>query len=678
MKIPEDTLKRISKLRAIIEHHSHLYYVEDAPEIEDSAYDSLIEELRLLEEEYPELIVPESPTQRVGGEPIEEFKKIKHQIPQWSFNDAFSPEDMFDFDKRVKNFLRKDGINDDLTYTCELKIDGLKIVFEYKEGVFKRAATRGDGIVGEDVTSNIKTIKSVPLRLQESTDVIVEGEVWLGKKNFEKINKERKKAGEALFANPRNAAAGTIRQLDPKIVAERKLDCFIYDLSAVARAERDAKADVPTSQKEELEYLEKLGFKVNKHFKLCHNIDEVINFWKYWQDKKDKEDYLIDGVVVKVNEIKHQQSLGFTGKAPRFAIAFKFQAEQVTTVVEDIVLQVGRTGVLTPVAHLRPVLVAGSTVSRATLHNQDEIERLDVRIGDTVILQKAGDVIPDIVRVLVEMRTGKEKKYVWPKLVPDCGGDGSIERIPGQAAWKCKDKNSYIQKKRKFYHFTSKHAFDIDGLGPKIIDALLEAELIATYDDIFTLKKGDLLALPRFAEKSVDNLLASIEKARNTTLPRLIISLSIPNVGEETAILLSNEFESIEKLKDSKIERLEQIEGIGPIVAESIVEWFEDKENSKILNKLLQHIKIISDSRLAPSASKLSNKTFVLTGTLENMSREEAKQKIRELGGNISNSVSKETDFVVAGENPGSKYEKALELGVQVLSEREFEEIIRM
>jgi len=675
--IPKEAKERANKLRSIIERHSHLYYVKDAPEIEDSAYDSLIEELRLLEEQFPELISSESPTQRVGGEPIKEFKKVPHTVPQWSFNDAFSPEDVVDFDKRVKRFLKNPASSADEgispQYTCELKIDGLKIVFEYEEGVFKRAATRGDGVVGEDVTSNIKTIMSVPLKLLEPVNLIVEGEVWLGKKNFEKINKERKKAGEALFANPRNAAAGTIRQLDPKIVAERKLDCFIYDLSAVA----SAKAGVPTTQKEELEYLEKLGFKVNKHFKLCQNIEEVINFWKYWQDKKDKEDYLIDGVVVKVNEIKYQESLGFTGKAPRFAIAFKFQAEQVTTVVEDIVLQVGRTGVLTPVAHLRPVLVAGSTVSRATLHNQDEIERLDVRIGDTVILQKAGDVIPDIVSVLKEMRTGKEKKYIWPKLVTDCGGDGSIERIAGQAAWKCKDKNSYIQKKRKFYHFTSKHAFDIDGLGPKIIDALLEAELIATYDDIFTLKKGDLLALPRFAEKSVDNLLASIAKARNTTLPRFIISLSIPNVGEETAILLSNEFESIEKLKDSKIERLEQIEGVGPIVAESIVEWFEDKENLKILNKLLQHVKIISDSRLASSASKLSNKTFVLTGTLENMSREEAKQKIRELGGNISSSVSKETDFVVAGGNPGSKYEKALELGVKILTELEFQNLLK-
>jgi DNA ligase (NAD+) len=430
------------------------------------------------------------------------------------------------------------------------------------------------------------------------------------------------------------------------------------------------------TQIEELEYLQELGFKVNKNFKLCKNIEEVIGYWKVWQNKKEREDYLIDGVVVKINETKYQNILGYTGKAPRFAIAFKFPAEQVTTVVEDIVLQVGRTGVLTPVAHLRPVLVAGSTVSRATLHNEDEIRRLDVRIGDTVILQKAGDIIPDIVRVLKELRTGFEQEFVWPKIVADCGGDGSTERISGQAAWKCKNKNSFVQKKRKLHHFTSKQAFDIDGLGPKIIDALLNANLISSSDDIFTLKRGDLLALPRFAEKSVDNLLLSIEKAKNITLPRLIISLSITNVGEETAYLLSNEFESIERLKETKTERLQNIEGVGPMVAESIVSWFKDKQNIKQLQKLLRHIKISSESKKA-QVKKLEGKTFVLTGTLSGMERNEAKEKIRALGGNVSSSVSKETDYVVAGENPGSKHQKALELGVKILDEKEFQNLLK-
>ena len=688
----KEAKQRIEKLKNIIERHSYLYYVADSPEIEDSAYDSLLEELIKLEKEFPALKTATSPTQRVGGKPLDRFEKIKHKIPQWSFNDAFSEEDMFDFDKRVKKFLKVGPLKnpqgptfEKIEYTCELKIDGLKIVLEYKKGELVLASTRGDGVIGEDVTNNIKTISSIPLKLLKPVDIIVEGEVWLGKENFKKLNKERAKRGEPLFANPRNAAAGTIRQLDPKIVAERKLDSFIYDIAMLPRVTLRGKSlqGLPlATQKEELEFLQKLGFKVNNNFKLCKNIEEVISFWKFWQNKKDKEDYLIDGVVVKINEIKYQEALGFTGKAPRFAIAFKFKAEQVTTVIEDIVLQVGRTGVLTPVAHLRPVLVAGSTVSRATLHNEDEIQRLDVRIGDTIILQKAGDVIPDIVSVVKELRTGKEKKFVWPQFVSDCGGDGSIERISGQAAWRCKNKNSFIQKKRKFYHFVSKAAFDIDHLGPKVVDALLEANLIADYADIFTLKKGDLLNLERFAEKSADNLLQSIEESKKVTLPRLIVGLSIPNVGEETAYLLAEKFQiPISKYQTLEKEDLEKIEGIGPIVAESIVNWFEDKENQKILNKLLKHIKVLnyesSPSTSSRQKSLIFGKVFVLTGTLETMTRDEAKEKIRVLGGSISSSVSKETDYVVAGENPGSKYDRAEELGVEIISETDFQNILK-
>lgn len=687
--IPKEITERVEKLRALIERHNHLYYVLDKPEIEDSAYDSLLEELSKLEAEYPSLQTETSPTQRVGGKPLKEFKKVRHKVPQWSFNDAFSEKDMIAFDERVKRFLKnfQGSVLESLDYLCELKIDGLKIVLEYEKGVLKTAATRGDGLIGEDVTNNIKTIKSIPLNLTKPVDVIVEGEVWLPKSNFEKINKEREKAGETVFANPRNAAAGTIRQLDPKIVAERKLDSFIYDLSALPRtvlkmpdSQGQFLAIEPQTQQDKLSLLQELGFKVNPFFKKCENIDDVIKFWKSWQDKKDGENYLIDGIVIKVNDIKYQKALGFTGKAPRFAIAFKFKAEQVTTVVEDIVLQVGRTGVLTPVAHLRPVLVAGSTVSRATLHNEDEIKRLDVRIGDTVILQKAGDVIPDIVSVVKEMRTGKERVFVWPKKVADCGGDGTIERVEGQAVWRCRNKNSFIQKKRRFYHFVSKAAFDIERLGPKIIDALLEAGLISTYDDIFTLKKGDLLALPRFAEKSAHNLLSSIEKSRNVSLPRLIISLSIPNVGEETALLLAKNFQfSIYNLQKATKEELEKIEGIGPVVAKSIIDWFADRENRKFLDKLLKQIKIQSfHPKLPSSGSKFLNKTFVLTGTLATMTRDEAKQKIRELGGNVSNSVSKETDYVVVGENPGNKYEKAFELAVKILNEEEFKNLLKI
>ncbi len=666
--------ERIEKLRKVIEKHSYLYYVLDKPEIEDTAYDTLFKELLELEEQNPEFKTDTSPTVRVGGKPVDTFKKVAHKVPQWSFGDAFSPEDIYEFDARVKRMLEKElGKKVSPEFVCELKIDGLKIVLDYEKGRLKTAATRGDGVVGEDVTNNIRTIRSVPLVLQEPLDLVAEGEIWMSKKSFNSLNVERQKKGEPLFANPRNAAAGTLRQLDPKIVAERKMDSFIYDFSFISQSQNDVK-----TQEEELKFLQKVGFKVNKNFKLCKNIEEVVDFWKEWQEKSKNQDYLIDGVVVKVNEKIYQEALGFTGKAPRFAIAFKFPAEQVTTVVEDVVLQVGRTGVLTPVAHLRPVLVAGSTVSRATLHNEDEIERLDVRIGDTVVLQKSGDVIPDIISVLKELRTGKEKKFVWPKFVPDCGGAGEIERVSGQVAWKCKDKNSFIQKKRRLYHFASKIAFNIDGMGPKIIDALLEVELISSFDDIFTLKKGDLLNLERFAEKSADNLLESIEKSREVTLPRLIVSLSIPNVGEETAILLAHNFDSIQKLQEAKIENLEKIEGVGPIVAQSIFDWFRDKENIKILSKLLKQIKILNPqiTKSSTSNSKFSGKTFVLTGTLSTMSRDEAKEKIRSLGGSVSSSVSKDTDYVVAGQNPGSKYEKALELGVQVLDENGFEKMV--
>ena len=657
--------QRVEKLRKAIEKYRYEYHVLDKSSISPEALDSLKKELVDLEEEYPELVTADSPTQRVAGEPLKEFKKVSHKVAQWSFNDAFSGEDMLAFDERVKNFLRKADITDSPTYTCELKIDGLKIVLEYENGNLKTAATRGDGKVGEDVTANVRTIESVPLALTKPVNIIVEGECFLPKSQFERLNKIQKAKSEEKYANPRNFAAGTIRQLDPKIVAERRLDVFVYDIASLLN-------NFPKSQREELELLQKLGFKVNKYFKLCQNIKEVIAYWKEWQDKKDRQDYLIDGVVVKVNEKKYQDVLGYTGKAPRFGIALKFAAEQVTTIVEDIVLQVGRTGVLTPVAHLRPVSVAGSTVSRATLHNEDEIKRLDVQVGDTVILQKAGDVIPDIVSVLKEMRTGKEKKFVWPHFVADCGANGEIERISGQAAWRCKNKNSFIQKKRKLYHFVSKHAFDIDHFGPKVIDALLEAELIATYDDIFTLKKGDLLALPRFAEKSVDNLLSAIEKAKNVSLPRLIISLSVPQVGEETAYLLADNFGSIAKLQNCKIENLQSINGVGPIVAESIVSWFKDKENIKILNKLLKHIKIMNHG------GKLEGKIFVLTGALATMSRDEAKEKIRTLGGSVSSSVSRETNYVVAGENPGTKYDNAIKLGIKILSENEFVSLLNL
>lgn len=677
IKIPKEIIERVAKLKETIEYHRYNYHVLDKEEISSEALDSLKKELNDIEEKFPSLRTSDSPTQRVAGGLLKEFVKVTHKVPQWSLNDAFSAEDIIAFDERVKKFLKTEtGKNLMPEYVCELKIDGLKVILEYEKGILKRASTRGDGKIGEDVTLNVKTIEAVPLKLSEQIDVIVVGEVWLSKTNLKKLNEQRKKDDEQEFANSRNAAAGSVRQLDSKIVAKRKLDNFVYDIDYLSGK------NFPDTQIDELEYLQKLGFKVNKNFVKAKGPKDIINFWKEWQKKAPKEDYLIDGVVIKVNDRKYQELLGYTGKSPRFAIALKFPAEQVTTVVEDIIFQVGRTGVITPVAHLRPVSVAGSTVSRATLHNEDEIRRLDVRIGDTVILQKAGDVIPDIVSVVKEMRTGKEKEFIWPKKISACGGDGSIERVPGQVAWRCVNKNSSAQLRRKLYHFVSKKAFDIDGLGPKVIDLLLDNNIIADYDDIFTIKKGDLVGLPRFAEKSVDNLVTSIEKARTISLARLIVAISIPQVGEETALDLALHFKTLENLRMADFEELEKLEGVGPIVAQSIIRWFKDKNNIKTLDNLLLNVKIkkievFGEGEKSLKSSLVSGKTFVFTGTMPNLSRESAKEMARSLGGNVSESVSKKTDFLVAGESAGSKLDKAKSLGIKILSEEEFLKIIK-
>ena len=672
-KTPREIKERLARLKEAIERHRYNYHVLDKEEISEAALDSLKRELVEIETKYPGLLTPDSPSQRVAGKPLPEFKKFTHTVPQWSLGDAFTIEDIKDFDARVKRFLKSEsGKEINPTYTCELKIDGLKVVFHYEKGNLVRGVTRGDGVVGEDVTSNVRTIESLPLKLHRPLDLIVEGEVWMSKTNFAKLNESRKKAGEELFANPRNVTAGSIRQLDPKIAASRKLDTFVYDIDQISEG-------FPETQIAELKLLQDLGFKVNKNFRLCSNVDEVVAYWQEWhlpvgrqERKADKENYLVDGIVVKVSEREYQERLGYTGKSPRFAIAFKFPAEQVTTIVEDIVFQVGRTGVITPVAHLKPVLVAGSTVSRATLHNEDEIKRLDIRIGDTVILQKAGDVIPDIVKVLTEMRVGKEKPFKWPTHIQACGGDGKIERIPGQAAWRCVNKNSFAQEKRKFYHFVSKKAFDIADLGPKIIDLFLENNLISAFDDIFTLTKGDLLALPRFAEKSADNLASAIEKARSVDLARFLVSLSIPQVGEETAYDVAEHFKTIEEIRTAKFEDFDKLDGVGPIVAQALFDWFADKDNLKLLDRLLKQVKIKKVESVSAAARPLSGKTFVLTGTMPNLSRDEASARIRRAGGVVSSSVSKSTDYVVAGESAGSKLDKANELGIKIITEAEF------
>lgn len=663
MSIPSFVRDRHAKLIALINHHRVQYHVYDREDITPEALDSLKHELSEIETQYPVLITPASPSQRVAGRALPGFTKVRHTVPQWSLNDAFSEDDIREFDARVKRFLKDSFPHAEPTYMSELKIDGLKVVLSYVRGILHTAATRGDGEVGEDVTHNVRTIESVPLSLPRPADVVVEGEVWLGARELERINKERLKNDEPPFANPRNAAAGSIRQLDPRVAASRKLDTFIYELSATSET-------YPKDQVGELAYLKELGFKVNPHSRVS-DIDGVLAFWNAWKEKGRAQDYWVDGVVVKVNEKMYEEALGYTGKGPRFAIAYKFPAEQVTTVVEDIVLQVGRTGVLTPVAHLKPVSVAGTIVSRATLHNEDEINRLDVRIGDTVILQKAGDVIPDIVRVLPELRTGKEKKFTWPKKVAVCGGDGAIERVPGTAAWRCVNRDSAVFAKRRLRHFASRSALDIEGLGKETAELLVDEGLVNTYDEIFTLTEGDLLTLEGFAEISAQKLITNIQKASRPTLSRLLYGLSIDHVGEETARLIATHFGTMEKVRRASLEELIAIDGVGAIVAQSVFEWFRRKEKAAILDSLLEHVRVQKDA-LPAINGRLAGKTFVITGTLASMSREEAEAKIRALGGSAASSVSKKTSYLVAGESAGSKLEKARSLKVPVLSEEEF------
>lgn len=663
--------ERLKKLKELLEKHRYLYYVLDKPEISDEAYDSLMKELENIEENHPELVTSDSPTQRVGGEPLKEFKKSKHEFQQWSFDDVFDFSELEKWEGKVKNFIKKTGMeNEALEYCCELKIDGLKIILTYENGKLVTGATRGDGIIGEDVTHNIKTIQSIPLILTEKIDIISVGEVWLSKKTLISINKERALKGEQLYANTRNLAAGSLRQLDPKVTASRKLDSFMYDIDRV-------NTDSIDTQYDEIKFLSKIGFKVNEYSKVCKTISDIQEFYEQWTKKRHNLDYELDGIVIKINSKKIQNSLGYTGKSPRWGVAYKFPAEQATTVIEDIVLQVGRTGVITPVAHLRPVIVAGSTVSRATLHNEDEIKRLDVRIGDTVILQKAGDVIPDIVSVVKDLRKKDSKPYVFPQKISACGGDGRIEKIPGQVAWRCVSGDSFEQQKRKFYYFVSKKCFNIDGLGPKIIDVLLEQGLITSLDDIFTLKRGDLLSLPRFAEKSVDNLLKSIEKSKKITLARFITSLSINQVGEETAYDLAKKFNSIDSIMNIKYEELDAVYGIGPIVSKSVYEWFKNPENKKLVKNLLKNVEIQFGVENNVINSKFNGKVFVFTGTLK-MDRVKAQETVRNLGGNVSSSVSSNTSYVVAGENAGSKLNKAKELGIEIIDEKKFEEMVKL
>lgn len=670
----EEAKERIEKLKEIINKARYSYHVLDKALMSDDALDSLKHELYELEQKYPEFITPDSPTQRIGGKPLDKFKKVQHIVPQWSFNDIFEEKELKDFDERIKKEL---GI-EEIDYTCELKIDGMHIILTYQKGFFILGATRGDGKVGEDVTQNLKTIESIPLKINDNIDCVVEGEVYMKKSIFKELNKEREKKEEKPLANPRNAAAGGVRQLDPRITSERRLDCFVYDYSW-------PEDDIPETQFEELKRLMNLGFKVNKKFKLCKSIEEIIQFWKKWEKDREKEDYWIDGVVVKVNKRKYQKQLGYTGKAPRWAIAFKWSGEQATTILKDVIFQVGRTGKITPVAVLKPVNVRGTVVSRATLHNADELKRLKIKIGDTVIVEKAGDVIPHIIKVIPELRPQDAKEINFPANCPICGS--VVIRPKGEVAHYCSNKKCGAKQRNHLYYFVSKKAFDIQGLGPKIIDQLMDAGLVSQPADIFLLKEGDLEPLERFAEKSAANLISAIKKAKEITVPRLLIACSIKYVGEETAYLLIEKLnlwvvksisELIERFRSLTKENLEAIDGIGPKVAQSIINWFSNKKNIEFLKKLEEVGIKLKIEKPTKKNQKLEGKSFVFTGELESISREKAQEKVRELGGKTPSSISKKTDFLVVGKNPGSKYGKAKKWGIKIINEKEFLELIQL
>lgn len=660
---------RLKKLRELVIFHQKKYHTDDAPEISDEAYDSLVRELRELEGVDEE---GESVANLVGGAPSEAFSKVKHKVRQWSLNNVFDETELRDWEDQIKRKLLSEGITKlNFNYDVGHKLDGLKVILTYENGKLIRAATRGDGVTGEDVTHTARTIKDIPHTLKKPVSLVCVGEVWLSEPEFKRINKARGEKGEALFANPRNAAAGSLRQLDPTVTASRKLSVIIYDLEQISTSQ------IPNTQQDELALLKELGFPTANNSVLVADISGVIKYYKKWQVKRDTLAYDIDGIVVKVNDNSLQNRLGHTAKAPRFAVAIKFPAEQATTVVEDIVLQVGRTGVITPVAYLHRTLIAGSTVSRATLHNEDQIKRLDVRVGDTVILQKAGDVIPEIVEVVLPLRPPKTKPYRFPKKVDGCGGDGQIERIPGESAYRCVTLDSDFIHRRRLYHFVSKGALNIDGVGPRIIDQLLDEGLVKEPADLFTLTVGDFLSLEGFKEKSAQNSVKAILTASTVPLYRLLVALSISNVGEETARLIADYCGSIKKMRSATVEELSDIYGVGEVVAKSLVDWMKAEVNQNKLEALLTYLKIENPTKLGNVDSVLYGKSVVFTGSLSTLGRDEAKALARAVGARISESVSTKTDYVVSGDNAGSKIEKATTLGVSIISEAEFLKLVR-
>ncbi len=695
---------RAEELRQQINYHNYRYYVLDQPVASDAEYDRLMRELLAIEEEHPELVTPDSPTQRVGAAPATAFRSYTHRVPMLSLSNVFGDEELLAFDRRVKRMLGMDE-GAEIEYAAELKIDGLAVSLTYENGRFVTGATRGDGFSGEDISTNLRTIRAIPLAIlptkgekrregvmenlslfpdqsqitnpkSEIADprsripamMEVRGEVFMLHDEFRRINREREEAGEQTFANPRNAAAGSIRQLDPSITASRRLDIFIYGAGYMADG-------AFRTHLEMLDAFKSWGFKINPNIRLCRNIEEVRAFIAEWGEKRQLLGYDIDGVVVKVNSLALQERLGFVARSPRWAVAYKFPATQETTIVKDIVIQVGRTGALTPVACMEPVEVGGVIVSRATLHNEDEIRRKDIRIGDTVVIQRAGDVIPEVVKVITEKRTGGEREFAMPPECPVCGGD--VERPEGEAVARCVNIACPAQTKERIRHFASRGAMDIEGVGPAQVDQLIDKGLIRDPADLYYLTVDQLLTLDRMGEKSASNIYNAIQGSKNPPLARLIFGLGIRHVGEHVARVLADHFGSMEALAGATVEELSGVAEVGPVIAASLAGFFGEPENREVLRKLREaDVNPRVASKPAETPSGIAGKVFVFTGALQRFTRDEAEEKVRQLGARAASSVSKNTDFVVAGENAGSKLQKARDLGITVLTEEEFEEMI--
>lgn len=666
MAVPTEVRARVEALRAEIRRHDYLYHVLDRPEITDAEYDRMFRELVDLEARYPELVTPDSPTQRAGAPPAAEFRPVPHALPMLSLQNCFRDEELAEWHDRVRRLLGEERVE----YVCEPKLDGLSVELVYEDGVFVVGSTRGDGRVGEDVTANLRTIRQLPLRLFPVNGSVprlleVRGEVYMEKAAFLQLNEERARRGEPEFANPRNAAAGSLRQLDSTITARRPLKLFCYHVGRVEGIEIRSQAQLLTT-------FPSLGLPVNPRWKLGRDLPEVRAYYRELLAERDEVPYATDGMVVKVNDFSQRERLGEIARAPRWAIAYKFPAEEALTRVREIVVQVGRTGALTPVAHLDPVEVSGVTVSRATLHNEDEVRRKDVRVGDWVIVRRAGEVIPEIVRALPERRTGEEREFQMPKLCPACGGP--VVRPAGEATHRCENLSCPARIKEAILHYASRRAADIQGLGEKLVDRLVETGLVARISDLYRLRREDLLAVERMGEKSAQNLLDEIERSKGMSLARLIFALGIRHVGERVAELLAERFPSLEALSHATVEELTALRGVGPQIAQSIVSFFRNEENQRLIAELAA---VGVDPRAGePQAGPLSGKVFVFTGTLGGLTRDEAQRLVASRGGRVASTVSRQVDYVVAGENPGSKLDRARELGIPVLTEAEFRRLI--